>query len=399
MRQVKLLVFMCAVLIAGMAFTGFECSSTELTSAKLYIQQKNLPKAIEALQKEVEKNPKSDEGYYLLGYVHGEKEQIPEMIAAFDKSLAISKKFEKQISDQRRFHWANYFNKGVGLYNKGANAQNQDTAKIYYERSINTFNSAIMLQPDSSDSYKNLAYVYLSAQRYDEAIQPLEKLISLKKVPEGYRFLGEILYNKGVNGMAKYNSSKVAADSVAAMENYNKAVTVLEDGRKNFPNDADILLLLSNSYIGANKISVAIDAFKAGVEKDPKNKFYRYNYGVLLLGANQFEGAVDQFTKALEVDPEYQNAIYNLAVSYVKWGVLISKEIDDKKLDPNSAEYKEKAAQVKAKFNSAIPHMEKVVKMKADDAAMWDLLGKIYANVGQNDKAEAAYKKADSLRK
>lgn len=399
MRQVKLLVLMCAVLIAGMAFTGFECSSTELTSAKLYIQQKNLPKAIEALQKEVEKNPKSDEGYYLLGYVHGEKEQIPEMIAAFDKSLAISKKFEKQISDQRRFHWANFFNKGVGLYNKGANAQNQDTAKIYYEKSISTFNSAIMLQPDSSDSYKNLAYVYLSAQRYDEAIQPLEKLISLKKVPEGYRFLGEILYNKGVNGMAKYNSSKVAADSITAMENYNKAVNVLEDGRKNFPNDADILLLLSNSYIGANKIAVAIDAFKAGVEKDPKNKFYRYNYGVLLLGANQFEGAVEQFTKALEVDPEYQNAIYNLAVSYVKWGVLISKEIDDKKLDPNSAEYKEKSAQVKSKFNSAIPHMEKVVKMKTDDAAMWDLLGKIYANVGQNDKAEAAYKKADSLRK
>ena len=399
MRQIKLLGLLCAVLIAGMAFTGFECSSTELTSAKLYIQQKNLPKALEALQKEVEKNPKSDEGYYLMGYVYGEKEQIPEMISAFDKSLAVSKKFEKQITDQRKFHWANFFNKGVGLYNKGANAQNQDTAKIFYEKSISTFNYAIMLQPDSADSYKNLSYVYLSAQRYDEAVQPLEKLISLKKVPEGFRFLGEILYNKGVNGMAKYNSSKVAADSIAAMENYNKAVNILEEGRKNFPNDADILLLLSNSYIGANKISVAIDAFKTGVEKDPKNKFYRYNYGVLLLGSNDFPGSVEQFSKALEVDPEYENAIYNLAVSYVKWGVSISKEIDDKKLDPNSAEYKEKAAVVKEKFNAAIPNMEKVVKLKPDNAQMWDLLGKVYANVGMNDKAEAAYKKADSLRK
>lgn len=399
MRQVKLLVLMCAILIAGMTFTGFECSSTELTSAKLYIQQKNMPKAIEALQREVEKNPKSDEGFYLLGYVFGEKEQIPEMISAYDKSLAVSKKFEKQINDQKKFHWANFFNKGVGFYNKGSNAPNQDTVKIFFEKSISAFNYAIMLQPDSSDSYKNLSFVYLSAQRYDEAISPLEKLISLKKVAEGYRFLGEILYNKGVNGMVKYSTSKVAADSLAAFDYYNKAVTVLEEGRKNHPNDADILLLLSNSYIGANKISVAIDAFKAGVEKDPKNKFYRYNYGVLLLGSNNFSGAVEQFLKAIEVDPEYQNAIYNLAVSYVKWGVIISKEIDDKKLDPSSAEYKEKAAQVKEKFTSAIPHMEKVVKMKTDDATMWELLGKIYANVGMNDKANDAYQKADKLRK
>jgi tetratricopeptide (TPR) repeat protein len=390
---------MCAVLIAGMAFTGFECSSTELTSAKLYIQQKNMPKALEALQKEVEKNPKSDEGYYLMGYIYGEKEQIPEMISAFDKSLGISKKFEKQINDQRKFHWANFFNKGVGLYNKGANAQNQDSAKIFYDKAISTFNNAILLEPDSADSYKNLSYVYLSAQRYDEAVKPLEKLISIKKVPEGYRFLGEILYNKGYNGMSKYGSSKVAADSITAMENYNKAVSVLEEGRKNFPNDSDILLLLSNAYIGANKISVAIDAFKAGVEKDPKNKYYRYNYGVLLLGANNFQAASEQFAKAIEVDPEYENAIHNLAVSYVKWGVAISKEIDDKKLDPNSAEYKEKSAQVKEKFSAAIPHMEKVVKMKPNDASMWELLGKVYANVGQNDKANDAYKKADSLKK
>ena len=33
-------------LFLGIIFTGFECSSTELTSAKLYIQQKNYDKAL-----------------------------------------------------------------------------------------------------------------------------------------------------------------------------------------------------------------------------------------------------------------------------------------------------------------------------------------------------------------
>jgi tetratricopeptide (TPR) repeat protein len=51
-----------------------------MTSAKLYIQQKNYDKAMESLKKEVEKNPKSDEGWYYMGVVYGEKEQYGEMM-------------------------------------------------------------------------------------------------------------------------------------------------------------------------------------------------------------------------------------------------------------------------------------------------------------------------------
>ena len=53
-------IFIMLIILAGLAVTGFECASTELTSAKVYIQQKNYSKAIESLQKEVAKNPLSD---------------------------------------------------------------------------------------------------------------------------------------------------------------------------------------------------------------------------------------------------------------------------------------------------------------------------------------------------
>ena len=74
MKHSKL--FVLAFLMLSMVFVGYQCGSTEITSAKLYIQQKNYDKAIEVLQKEITKNPKSDEGYYLLGYVQGEQEKI-----------------------------------------------------------------------------------------------------------------------------------------------------------------------------------------------------------------------------------------------------------------------------------------------------------------------------------
>ena len=78
--------------------------------------------------------------------------------------------------------------------------------------------------------------------------------------------------------------------------------------------------LLSNAYIAADKLDVAKDAFKEGVAKEPENKFYRYNYGSLLLNAQEYEAAAAQLEKAFEIDPDYENAIYNLAVTYVKWG-------------------------------------------------------------------------------
>ncbi|RMD49728.1 MAG: hypothetical protein D6830_04320, partial [Ignavibacteria bacterium] len=112
-----------AMLIAmTFGFLAFQCQSTEMTSAKLYIQQKNYPKAKESLLKEVKKNPKSDEGYYLLGWLYGEEGNYAEMLKAFDNSLSISKKFEKQIEETKRYHWAQNFNKGVGFFNKGAKA-------------------------------------------------------------------------------------------------------------------------------------------------------------------------------------------------------------------------------------------------------------------------------------
>lgn len=388
--QIKKL-FPLFIFFVGLVISGFQCSSTELTSAKLYIQQKNYDKAIEALQKEVQKNPKSDEGYYLLGVVNGEKENYSEMMDAYNKSLAISNKFADNIGSSKKYFWANLFNKGVAYYQRGAKAADEDSVKILFDKSIEAFNSAIEIEPDSADTYKNLAFVHMSAQNYDKAISPLEKLIEKEQALDGYKFLSEILYAKGSEFKNKYENDKMASDSIEAMKYFDRAISVGEEGRKKYPDDADLLLTLSNSYIAANKIETALETFRAGVVKDPNNQYYRYNYGVLLLGKNDFEGAETQFKKALEIDPEYYNASYNLAVTYVRWGANINK-IADEKGDLNNKEYKEK-------YQMALPYLEKIVQEKKDDSAMWELLGKVYSVLGMTKDATNAFNKADELRK
>lgn len=383
--------FPVLIFFIGLVFSGYQCSSTELTSARLYIQQKNWDKAIESLQKEVQKNPQSDEGYYWLGVVYGEKERYSEMMDAYNKSLAISKKFSENISTSKKFHWANLFNRGVAFYQRGNKTESQDSIKLLYDKSIESFSQAIAIEPDSADTYKNLAFVYMSAQKYDQAISPLEKLIEKEQSLDGYKFLSEILYFKGNEYKNKYDESKVVSDSLEAMKYFDRTIAVAEEGRKKYPDDSELLVTLSNAYIAANKIDIAIEAFKAGIEKEPQNQYYHYNYGVLLLGKNDFQGAEEQFKAALEIDPEYYNASYNLAVTYVKWGAYINK-LADERGDLNNKEYKEK-------YQQALPYLEKVVQNKKEDVALWELLGKVYSVLGMQKDAENAFNKADELRK
>ncbi len=379
MKYPKILLILAVFL--GFTFMGYQCGSTELTSAKLYIQQKNYDKAMDLLEQEVQKNPKSDEGYYLLGVVYGEKEEYSKMAEAYDKSLSISKNFKDNIDQSRQYYWATLFNRGVKSYQSGVNAQEEDSSQVHFSKAANYFEDAIEIIPDSADTYKNLAFVYMNQGKYDKAVEPLRTLINKEKSVEAYQYLGEILYEQG-------NKIK-ESDSSAALKSYNEAISILEEGRKTYPNEPKLLLALSNSYIAANKLDVAKDVFKAGVDAEPDNKYYRYNYGVLLLGANEFAEAEKQFLKAIEIDPDYENALYNLGVTYVKWGTTLNELADEK--GETSTEYKDK-------YRMALPHLEKAAQMKPDDAGLWELLGKVYTVLSMQDDAMNAFNKADELR-
>jgi tetratricopeptide (TPR) repeat protein len=387
MQKSKIL--LVVAFIAGMIFSGFQCSSTELTSARLYIQQKNFDKAIEVLQKDVEKNPKSDEGWFLLGHTYGEIGDIENMIIAYDKSLAISTKFEKEITDSKNFHWANSFNGGVNLFRRGNNTADEDSSKIYYDKSIDAFETAAMIQPDSADTYKNMAFVYMSSGRNELAIEPLQQLVELKKELDGYRYLGEIYYTIGTNKSSEYRITGNNLDSLEAAEYYDKAIIVLEEGVAVYPYDGELTRILNASYIGTGRIEEALASSKVLVDSEPDNATYRYNYGVILLQTDDYPGAEEQFLKALEIKPDYDNAAYNLGLTYVKWGTQL------KLVEEETEVYTDEDLE---KYRQALPYLELIVETDSENAEIWELLGKVYSILSMPDEAMDAFNKADQLR-
>jgi tetratricopeptide (TPR) repeat protein len=519
--RTQLLFITVLVVAVVVCSVGFQCGSTEITSAKLYLQRSDWDNAIRSLEAELAKNPKNEEAWYWLGVAKGQKSDFQGMNDAFDNALKIGQTYAKDIYGIRYNFWGKYLNLGVDNFNnskkgdlkigetkdevtqflgppdtventatefgateqwlyskldlkayfdqnvlKGWQESNKPVstsgqANVFLDEAIAAFKTSIVISPDSAAGYKNLGFCYLSKDDMGDALGALEKSFAMSNDRVSGRYIGEINYQIGRSHKEKfespentieiriwmtpdevkaklgeptsksstkekkitkekwvYDSKKLALnfedgqlrsweengkkqerepwvcykDSTerdSAMVYFDRSINVLERVLKLDPHNADLIGLLSNVYIAADKGETALEVFKEGVEADPKNKYFHYNYGVLLLKDTQFQNAIDQFQAALALDSTYETALYNLGVSYVNWGV----QIRESSPDPSKVE-----AAYKEKFKLALPHLEKMTKLKPDDPESWELLGRVYANLGMSKEATAVFQKADKLR-
>lgn len=387
MKKIYLSILLSSFL--GLTLTAYQCASTEITSARLYIQQKNIDKAEDVLKKEVEKNPQSEEGWFLTGFVRHEKRNYAGMMDAFDRAKKLGSKFNDEMSNLVKASWAENFNSAVLNLNAANKMQDQDSAKILRQQAISDFKMAIKLQPDSSDTYRNLVYAYLSAGDMEGALEPSQMWIKKTKALEGYQIVGEILYTKGEISYNKYFTSKQESDSLLAMEQYQKSIQVLEEGLKAHPADGVLTSLLFNAYISTGKRDFALRKAEEAVQKRPDDKFANYNYGTMLLEMKDYPNAVKYFEKALDIDPNYENAIYNLAAAYINWGVAVrEQEEQDQTTEKTFKKY----------FQSALKYLEKMSELHPNDHKIWERLGQVYANIGEKDKAVHAFANSDLLK-
>lgn len=453
---------MLAVSAASLALMGFQCSSAEVTSAKLYIQRKDYANAEAQLVKETGKNPKNEEAWYLLGQVRFEQKNYRGMKDAFTEAAKAGVKFSKEISQQTLAVWARLFNDGVEKINKS-----QDAAG--FEEAAESFRTAIYIMPDSIVNHQNLGLALYRKGDLDAAIPPLMTALEKGKSDFAVRVLSGIYTTRANDAKMRFTDKNSAAieeaknvamvrekikgedvkyyigkpssvkeekkgkgknavvvkeewtydkygmtvtvekeavtavkfvtpflpnidssDYHVAVAEYGKAIDVLKKGLAIFPTDAEFSENLMNAYIAANRNDEARALLDERVRRYPDNKYDRYNLGVFLLKDNKFEGAVNEFKAVLAIDPAFSSAVYNLAATYVNWGVAEQEEL--KKAG------KEDDKSYQTKYKEAIPFLEKVIEEKPNDVQILELLGQVYANLGMADKAKAAYDKADAVR-
>jgi tetratricopeptide (TPR) repeat protein len=373
-----------------MSTTGFQCGSAETTSAKLYMNQKQWDKAEASLVKELAKNDKNEEAWFLLGQVRLELKKYAEMNEAYTHALQLGETHKVDIARNRLAVWAMMYNDGVNVYNKG-----RDTA-AYFKTAIDRFTIAINMVPDSSGTYYVRALAYYATQDLKSALKDLEKAVALNPgMEDASRLAGQIHYNLG-------GERENAKDTVGAVAEFKAAVLMFEKAYNANPNSSDNIINLIDVYQRTKDAEKAFGLTQSAVQKDPNNKIFRYAFGTFLLKQDKFTEAIEQFKKAVEIDPTYADAVYNLGVSYLNWGVTL-KEVADKKYEAERAKNKSKDIKedfsYKEKFKDALPWLEKAQEMRPDDLGLLQSLGKVYANLNMVEKSKTAFERFDRLSK
>jgi len=387
MRRTLPLLLLLAV-VGFFSTTGFQCGSAEITSAKLYMQQSQWEKAEQSLLKELAKNPKSEEAWFLLGQTRLELKDYKGMNEAYTRALSISDVHKAEIGRNRLAIWAKLYNDGVAAYNLGKD----DPAQ--YEKAVEDFDIAISLCPDSAGTYYVAALTHYAMENHAAAKNHLE--LSLERDPtdaNAASFLGQLYYMEGLQ-------KDEAKDTVGALASFEKAAQAFEVAYQAEPGNTDNITSLIDAYERADQSDKAMALTREAVEKDPENKIFRYAYGVFLLKQEDFAGSIEQFEKAVEIDPEYDDATYNLGVAYLNWGVKLKAEADKKAEEAAAAgkEIKEDRS-YQDKFRSSIPYLEKSAEARQDDAVLWQQLGKVYANLNMVEKSQAAFERFDAITK
>lgn len=384
-----------ALLATYFTLTGFQCGSAETTSARLYITQKQFDKAEESLLKEVAKNDKNEEAWFLLGQVRIELKKYVAANEAYNKALAISDVHKKEIMNNKLALWQQMTNEGISAYNKG-----KDTSS-YYDTAIGKFKTAITFVPDSASTYYLAAVAHYAKKDYSGALASLDiALQKNSKYVSAARLLGQVHYFLA-------EEKKTAKEEAGAMAAFKKSADAFLIAYSAEPLNPENITALIDAYERSNQSDKALALTKSCVDADPNNRICRYAFGVYLLKQNEYEKAIEQLKAVLDIDPAStdeiaSDATYNLGVGYLNWGVAMKTESDKKSEAAMKAgkgsSYKEDLS-YREKYKMAIPYLEKSAEVKKDDTNLWLQLGKVYTVLGMTDKAKEAFKKADALMK
>jgi len=364
-----------SVLLFGMLLL-FGCQSKELTSAKVYIQQDDWQKAEEQLKMAVELYPADAEAHRWLGEAYGRTGDFENMNKEFDASLANSPQFADDINSLRTTYWVQNFNQGISKVKAADQAENETEKSKRLVEALDLFQVCPVIDPERTDAYKNIAFVYIRLDSVDGAIENYEKVVAVDQSDTKTMLqLGSLYYEK-----KDYQKCVDLMDKILAVESGN----------------LDALSQKAFAFDSMGDSDKAFASYEEALSKNPGDPDLLFNMGRLYYMKKNYETAIEQFKKVLEVVPDDLEATLNIGNAYLSIAERFMKPIRDGK-ELTADEIDDAKNNAIENYKESIPYLEKATQLRADDAALWTNLGVAYINAGMKDKGEEAFKKAEEL--
>lgn len=283
-----------------------------------------------------------------------------------DENDEFSRRVKKQMLNLRNL-----------TYNEAVNKYNNKN----YEGSINYFMKTVDIKKTfgqvDTNSIFNAALAAANAKMYDKALNFYKDLIEYRfSEPEVYTSASKILLNK---------------------EDTAKAENILKLGRKRFPDNYNILIILTNIYLTRGNVEKSTELLNKAIEKQPDNEELYYNIGVIYdqsskdstLSREKREEllslSIDNYKKAIKLKEGYFDAYYNLGALYFNKGVQIVNSTDTIPIEKKQL-YEKMKKKANEYFEKALPYLEKAKKLKPKDRNTLKALKELYARTKRYEK-------------
>jgi len=124
----KLIQLTLITIISALILQGFQCSSREMTTAKVAFKNGDYDKAMDFAQQELTKNPQSDEAYMLIADIYMMKGNLKKAAEFAVKADQIQNKDTKLAQRPKLLInkiWVDCYNSGIENFNRYFSTQNK----------------------------------------------------------------------------------------------------------------------------------------------------------------------------------------------------------------------------------------------------------------------------------
>jgi Flp pilus assembly protein TadD len=286
-----------------------------------------------------------------------------------------------------------------------------------YQNEEAIWGDTVAKQPDNYRAWNNLGALRLHKDKnYEAAVRALERAVQLApNYPEASNNLGQAMIKLGRRGegMAVVEKSMQLAPNKPALHAgygsalmdcglFAQALPHLEKALAAVPNDPSMHYNLANTLMNLNREAEAEPHYVFALRESPDEIDALTNYGTMLRHQNRLDEAIAQFEHALRIDPTSSKAHNNLGIALMMQGKPedgLSHFRESAQLDPKSFETRVNLARALAQTGhatDAIIEIEKLVQEKPD-AELYNNLGALHGQLGQLEKASAAFRAALQL--
>ncbi|KAA3595638.1 MAG: tetratricopeptide repeat protein [Candidatus Scalindua sp. AMX11] len=287
-----------------------------------------------------------------------------------------------------------------------------------YEQSIESYKRAIVLNPAYAMPHSNLASLYHDIGSLDNAIESYKRAVSLKPdYFEGYINLGAVLQEKGRSNEAVEYYRKAIQINPDLPEAYNNMAVALKEGKmfdkavKCCLRSLELKADYAEAYINLGlvfqeqgNLEKANESYGKALEIEPDNVTALTNLGSLLTEQRRLDEAIFCCQRAISLRPDYAEAHNNLGVCFQVLGRLeeaascFEKTLEIEHHHIIAHTNLGMTCMDQGRNEEAVEWCQRAVMLKPESAHLHNNLGASLQRIGKLDEAIINYEKAITLK-